>query len=70
MELNEPITLNGELQFCETGNRLALEYLRISRDVLKDVVAADNETFLKSRIVNSFEALLSHTRHCPNCNED
>lgn len=48
----------------------ALEYLRISRDVLKDVVVTDNETCIKSRIVNSFEALLGHARHCPNCNED
>jgi hypothetical protein len=43
MELNEPIALGDELQFCETGNRLALEFLRISRDVLKDAVAAENE---------------------------
>jgi hypothetical protein len=70
MELNEPIALGDELQFCETGNRLALEYLRISRDVLQDAVATENEAYLKSRIVNSFEALLSHTRHCPYCNED
>ena len=33
MELNATIALDKELHFCETGNRLALEYLKISRDV-------------------------------------
>ena len=70
MELNEPITVRDELQFCNIGNRLALDYLRICRDVLKDVAAGDSEAYLRSRISNALEALLSHTRHCTRCNED
>lgn len=37
MGLNATIALDKELHFCETGMRLALEYLKISRDVLNDV---------------------------------
>ena len=70
MELKEPIDLDDELDFCDTGNRLALDYLRISRDVLKGVSTGDDEGYLKSRITNAFEALLSHARHCSNCKRD
>lgn len=69
IELNEPIMLGDELQFCDIGNRLALHYLRISRDVLNGVGSGDDEAYLKSRISNAFEALLSHTRHCAQCGQ-
>ena len=70
MEVKEPIAIDDELDFCETGNRLALDYLRISRDVLKGVSTGDDEAYLKSRITNAFEALLSHARHCLHCKQD
>jgi hypothetical protein len=70
MKLKDTITLDPELDFCDTGNRLALDYLRISRDVLQGVSTGDDEGYLKSRIANAFEALLSHARHCPHCNQD
>ena len=70
MELKYPIASDDELDLCDTGNRLALDYLRISRDVLQGVATGDDEAYLKSRITNAFEALLSHTRHCPHCKQD
>jgi len=70
MELKDPIALDDELDLCDTGTRLALDYLRISRDVLKGVSTGDDEAYLKSRITNAFEALLSHARHCPHCKQD
>jgi len=70
MELKDHITSDNKLNFCDTGNRLALDYLRISRDVLKGVSSGDDEGYLKSRITNAFEALLSHARHCPHCKQD
>ena len=70
MELKEPINLDDKLDFCDTGNRLALDFLRISRDVLKGVATGDDEAYLKSRITNAFEALLIHARHCPHCKHD
>jgi hypothetical protein len=62
--------LGDESQFCDTGNRLALDYVRIARDVLKGVSTGDDEAYLKSRITNAFEALLRHARHCPHCHKD
>ena len=70
MELKDPITSGDELDFCDTGTRLALNYLRICRDVLQGVSTGDDEGYLKSRVINAFEALLSHARHCPHCHED
>ena len=32
MELNDPITISNEYQFCEEGNRLALVFMKASRD--------------------------------------
>ena len=66
MELNATIVLEKELHFCETGNRLALEYLKISRDVLNDVEADESADYMKCRITNSFDALINHTCRCPN----
>jgi len=70
MELKNPITFDDKLDFCDTGTRLALDYLRISRDVLQGVSTGDDEGYLKSRITNAFETLLSHARQCPHCNQD
>jgi len=70
MDLNEPISVRDELQFCDIRSHLAQDYLRICRDVLNDVAAGDSEAYLRSRINNELEAPLSHTRHCPRCNED
>ena len=50
MELKDPIALDDELDFCDIGNRLALDYLRISRDVLKGVSTGDDEAYLESRM--------------------
>ena len=70
MELKDSITSDDTLNFCDTGTRLALDYLRICRDVLQGVSTGDDEGYLKSRITNAFEALLSHARHCPHCKQD
>ena len=70
MELKDPIASDDELNFCDTGTRLALDYLRICRDVLQGVATGDDEAYLKSRITNAFEALLSHARHCPHCKQN
>jgi len=67
MGLNATIALDKKLHFCETGNRLALEYLKISRDVLNDVEADESVDYMKCRITNSFDALINHTCRCPNC---
>jgi len=69
IELNAAIVLEKELHFCETGNRLALEYLKISRDVLNDVEADESADYMKCRITNSFDALINHTCRCPNCRD-
>jgi hypothetical protein len=45
MGMDIAIALDKELHFCEVGNRLAFEYLRISRDVLNDVMS---ETEIKT----------------------
>jgi hypothetical protein len=70
MELKDPIASDDRLDFCDTGNRLALDYLRIGRDVLQGVSTGDDEAYLKSRITNAFEALLSHAGQCPHCKHD
>jgi hypothetical protein len=69
MGLNATIALDKKLHFCETGNRLALEYLKISRDVLNDVEADESVDYMKCRITNSFDALINHTCRCPNCRD-
>ena len=70
MEMKQPITIDDRLDFCNTGTRLALDYLRICRDVLQGVSTGDDEGYLKGRITNAFEALLSHARHCSHCKRD
>jgi hypothetical protein len=70
MELNEPITLGGELQFCEVGNQFALAFLAESRDVLKIAVLESNTTLLQTRVISKLNALLRHTDRCPDCNKD
>lgn len=70
MELKQPITLGDKLDFCETGTRLALDYLRFCRDMLEGISTGDDEGYLKSQITNAFEALLSHARHCSHGNRD
>ena len=65
--LNTTIALDKELHFCETGNRLALEYLKISRDVLNDAEADESADYMKCRITSSFDALINHTCRCPTC---
>ena len=69
MGLNATIAIDKELRFCETGNRLALEYLKFSRDVLNDVEADESVDYMKCRITNSFEALINHACRCPNCHD-
>jgi hypothetical protein len=64
--LNATIALDKELHFCETGNRLELQHLKISRDVLNDVEADESPDYMKCRITNSFDALINHTCRCPN----
>ena len=67
MGLNATIAIDTELHFCEIGNRLALQCLKISRDVLNDVEADESPDYMKCRITNSIDALINHTCRCPNC---
>jgi hypothetical protein len=70
MELNETITLEHELQFCEAGNRLALNYLQVSRAVLKKLaVVGGRRTMLVSSVTAPLDKLLDHVNGCPSCNE-
>jgi hypothetical protein len=56
MELNDPITLWNELQFCEVGNRLALVFLDTSRDAVKQVYT---ESVTDAQAVS-----ILHSLHC------
>ncbi len=69
MDLNEPIILNGEFQFCDIGNRLALAFLDASHDVLKHVHAL-NVLELKKRLDAALIPLVRHVGSCPDCQED
>ena len=69
MELNDPITVDDKLQFCETGNRLALVFLNTSRDVVKQVYAESVADAL-SRVYSALNALHWHIANCPDCNGD
>ena len=72
MELNQPlerssITLDGKTQFCEEGNRLAWEYLTTARDALRKPTTYPNNSGPPSRVVESLESFLRHTRQCSIC---
>ena len=67
MELSETITLDGTRQFCDEGNRLALQYLAGARDALRKDEGARNESGIKNRVLAPLETFLSHTRECGIC---
>jgi hypothetical protein len=69
MELHDPITLGDELQFCETGNRLALVFLNTSRDVVKQVYT-ESATDCHARVESALAALHWHVANCADCTED
>jgi hypothetical protein len=69
MELNNLTTVGDELQFCETGNRLALVFLNTSQDVVKQVYAESVADAL-SRVYSTLNALHWHIANCPDFKED
>jgi hypothetical protein len=60
MELNDPITISNEYQFCEVGNWFAL-VLEASRESVTDAQA---------RVDTTLAALHWHVANYPYCNED
>ncbi len=69
MDLNEPLMLNGENQFCETGNRLALTYLTSAQDVLSRVHRESIFT-LRHQVEAALIRLSAYVAMCPDCNEE
>lgn len=64
---SEPITLNGVPQFCEEGNRLALDYLKAARDLLRKCGAMPNESAIKYSAIPALENFRSHAQSCEFC---
>jgi hypothetical protein len=69
MELNDPITISNEYQFCEVGNRLALVFTKASRDLVA-MVYTESVTVAQARVDTTLAALHWHVANCPDCNED
>jgi len=69
MELNDPITISNECQFCEVGNRLTLVFLEASRDSVA-MVYTESVTDAQARVDTTLAALHWHVAHYPYWNED
>jgi hypothetical protein len=69
MDLNEPITLDDEMLFCERGNDLAMFFLSESRQAVKFAgVSIPGE--LVVRVQTALRSLIVHRIECPDCNEE
>jgi hypothetical protein len=68
MELNDPITISNEYQFCEVGNWFAL-VLEPSRDSVA-MVYTESVTDAQARVDTTLAALHWHVANYPYCNED
>jgi hypothetical protein len=69
MDINEPITLDDELLFCERGNDLAMFFLSESREAVKLAgVAVPGE--LMVRVQTALRSLIVHRMECADCNEE
>jgi hypothetical protein len=69
MELNDQITISNEYQFCEEGNRLALVFMKASRDSVA-MLCTESVTDAQTRVDTTLSALRWHVANCPDCNED
>lgn len=69
MELEDPISIGNEPQFCDEGNRLALVFLNESRYAVR-MVYTESATNAKARVDTALSALHWHVANCPDCNED
>jgi|HubBroStandDraft_5_1064220.scaffolds.fasta_scaffold1043380_2 hypothetical protein len=69
MDLNEPLILNGEYQFCEVGNRLALDYLDSAYDAVRNIYEG-NFAPIRQRTDEALLKLAEHANCCADCNED
>ena len=67
MDLNEPITLDHEAQFCPIGNSLALLFLSASREAVK-LSSIERPEQLLRRVNDALLELLKHRYECPACN--
>ena len=68
MDINDPITANGEFLFCEYGHRLALEFLSAARDAVEFAVSEMNPQFRQTLVFELLRGLHEHTTDCPVCN--
>jgi hypothetical protein len=69
MDLNEPITLDRELQFCEEGNSMALRFLAASRATVRNA-HMESPGDLQAQLDASLAPFLAHVNSCPHCNQD
>jgi hypothetical protein len=69
VDINEPIRLDDELVFCEVGNRLALQFLRKSREAVKQATI-DPSPQVVNAVSAALRELFIHCSSCPYCNED
>jgi hypothetical protein len=67
MDINEPLTLDRQLLFCEQGNFLALRFLGASR---KAVLSAHLESpgDIEATVDASLAPFLAHVNACTQCN--
>jgi hypothetical protein len=69
MDLNEPITLDGERLFCPRGNHIALKFLNEARMAVLNTDSA-LPSDIRNRVIHSLNGLISHRSCCPYCTED
>jgi hypothetical protein len=69
MDINEPIRLDNDLNFCKRGNALALEFLRKARDAVKEAPVGPSPT-IANEVNLALREFLLHTSCCPLCNEN
>ena len=66
MNLNEAVTLNGKMHFCETGNALAMRFLAASRDAVI-LAGASIPQDIVWRVEEALASMLMHRAKCQAC---
>ena len=71
MDINEPLTENGEYMFCEKGNFLAGDVIEKTRKALKNAISEfGNAAFEGEQVKEAIRRLYVHAGRCDDCQEN
>lgn len=70
MNVDGPLTEDGEFMFCKVGNALVVDFLNKSRQAVKNALHGFIPAEVaQSELAAALNDLYAHSSHCPDCEE-